>query len=86
MVQCLSIIFFSWISSIFVGFFKCSRFFCVTRYNLPSLENKFHISLNLFADDTGVIIQAEISKISVQCQNLVHSHMIKWFAAKLVLK
>ena len=27
MVQFLSIIFFSWISSIFVGFFKSSRFF-----------------------------------------------------------
>ena len=33
MVQYLSIIFFSWISSIFVGFFKSSRFFCVTLYN-----------------------------------------------------
>ena len=33
MVQFLSIIFFSWISSIFVGFFK-SSFFCVTLYLL----------------------------------------------------
>ena len=33
MVQFLSIIFFSWISSIFVGFFKSSRFFCVILYN-----------------------------------------------------
>ena len=32
MVQFLSINFFSWISSIFVGFFKSSRFFCVTLY------------------------------------------------------
>ena len=32
MVQFLSIIFFSWISSIFVGFFKSSRFFCVILY------------------------------------------------------
>jgi len=31
MVQFLSI-FLSWISSIFVGFFKSSRFFCVTLY------------------------------------------------------
>ena len=31
MVQFLSIIFFSWISSIFVGFFK-SSLFCVTLY------------------------------------------------------
>ena len=30
MVQFLSMIFFSWISSIFLGFFKSSRFFCVT--------------------------------------------------------
>ena len=30
MVQFLSIIFFSWSYSIFVGFFKSSRFFCVT--------------------------------------------------------
>ena len=30
MVQFLSINFFSWISSIFVGFFKSSFFFCVT--------------------------------------------------------
>ena len=34
MVQILSIIFFSWISSIFVEFFKSSRFFCVTLYLL----------------------------------------------------
>ena len=33
MVQFLSIIFFSWISSIFVGFFKISLF-CVTLYYL----------------------------------------------------
>ena len=33
MVQFLSINFFSWISSIFVGFFKSSHFFCVTLYN-----------------------------------------------------
>ena len=35
MVQFLSIIFFSWISSIFVGFFKSSRFFgspCIMEY------------------------------------------------------
>ena len=31
MVQFLSIIFFSWISSIFVGFFKSSRFFVSPR-------------------------------------------------------
>ena len=32
MVQFLSIFFFFWISSIFVGFFKSSRFLCVTLY------------------------------------------------------
>ena len=32
MVKFLSIIFFSWISSNFVGVFKSSRFFCVTLY------------------------------------------------------
>ena len=32
MVKFLSINFFSWISSIFVGFFKSSRFFGVTLY------------------------------------------------------
>ena len=32
MVQFLLINFFSWISSIFVGFFKSSRFFCVALY------------------------------------------------------
>ena len=36
MVQFLSINFFSWISSIFVGFFKSSRFFCVTLYMVYS--------------------------------------------------
>jgi len=41
MVQFLSINFFSWISSIFVGFFKNSRFFCVTLYIETDLsENK----------------------------------------------
>ena len=34
MVQFLSVNFFSWISSIFVGFFKSSHFFCVTLYNI----------------------------------------------------
>ena len=32
MVQFLSIKLFCWISSIFVGFFKSSRFFCVSLY------------------------------------------------------
>ena len=32
MVQFLSIIFFSWISSIFVGVFQKFPFFCVTLY------------------------------------------------------
>ena len=32
MVQFLSINFFSWISSNFVGVFKCSLFFCITLY------------------------------------------------------
>ena len=39
MVQFLSINFFSWISSIFVGFFKSSRFFCVTLYNTITQTN-----------------------------------------------
>ena len=39
MVQFLSIIFFSWISSIFVGFFKSSRFFCVILYYIISIEH-----------------------------------------------
>ena len=42
MVQFLSIIFFSWISSIFVGFFKSSRFFCVILYLLV-LGQKLHL-------------------------------------------
>ena len=36
MVQFLSIIFFSWISSIFVGVFKSSRFFVLLCTNLSS--------------------------------------------------
>ena len=54
MVQFLSIHFFSWISSIFVGFFKSSRFFCVILYNMKqisfsTLQNKaqYHNSLHL---------------------------------------
>ena len=38
MVQFLSINFFSWISSIFVGFFKSSRFFGVTLYKAAVLD------------------------------------------------
>ena len=41
MVQFLSIFFFSWISSIFVGFFKSSRFF-VSPYTSPLTIQKFH--------------------------------------------
>jgi len=37
MVQFLSINCFSWISSIFVAFFKSSRFFCIILYLLTSL-------------------------------------------------
>ena len=40
MVQFLSINFFSWISSIFVGFFKSSRFLCdPVCYENPHLAN-----------------------------------------------
>ena len=42
MVQFLSIIFFSWISSIFVGFFKSSRFFvspCTISDQTDSVDN-----------------------------------------------
>ena len=41
MVQFLSIHFFSWISSIFVGFFKISHFFCVTLYKVNCFAVKF---------------------------------------------
>ena len=37
MVQFLSIIFFSWISSIFVGFFKSSVFLCHSVYIVSNL-------------------------------------------------
>ena len=40
--------FFSWISSIFVGFFKCSRFFCVTLY-LPDSTARGHRLMGLNA-------------------------------------
>ena len=40
MVQFLSIIFFSWISSIFVGGFKRSRFFCVPLYYIKCNESR----------------------------------------------
>ena len=43
MIHFLSINFFSWISSIFVEFFKSSRFFCVTLY----LLHGWRIILNL---------------------------------------
>jgi len=44
MVKFLSIIFFSWISSIFGGFFKSSRFFCVTFYH----NSIYHKSVSLY--------------------------------------
>ena len=55
MVQFLSMIFFSWISSIFVGFFKSSRFFvsfCINKMLLgnhpfQSLDFKFSPALNV---------------------------------------
>ena len=49
MVQFLSIHFFSWISSIFVGFFKSSRFFCVTLY-----FRRFHHSCRRQCDVPGL--------------------------------
>ena len=45
MVQFLSINFFSWISSIFVGFFKSSRFFvslCICIHNTPLFTCNIH--------------------------------------------
>ena len=48
MVQFLSIIFFSWISSFFVGFFKISRFF-VTLYFFKNLVDR-HFTLLNYAD------------------------------------
>ena len=47
MVQFLSIIFFSWISSIFVGFFKSSRFFvspCISVKQITLLADFFLVS------------------------------------------
>ena len=55
MVQFLSIIFFSWISSIFVGFFKSPRFFCAILYmNLyPNLQthNKTEVQTHSYSSD-----------------------------------
>ena len=48
MVQFLSINFFSWISSIFVGFFKSSRFFvslCSLRYSANCI---FHLVVAVY--------------------------------------
>ena len=61
MVQFLSIHFFPWISSIFVGFFKSSRFLChsvllrlyVYIFALITLhENHFHLAPYYFASST----------------------------------
>ena len=51
MVQFLSIIFFSWISSIFVGFFKSSHFFvspCILRQQAHLLHILRHNAQSLF--------------------------------------
>ena len=51
MVQFLSIIFFSWISSIFVGFFKSSRFFvspCITRFRAIEIKIRMEDILMTF--------------------------------------
>ena len=53
MVQFLSINFFSWISSIFVGFFKSSRFFFVS---LCILTTKREVE-KLLLSFTGVLLQ-----------------------------
>ena len=48
MVQFLSIYFFSWISSIFVGFFKSSRFFvspCITQIDHNFVRNMPNINI-----------------------------------------
>ena len=39
MVQFLSINFFSWISSIFVGFFNSSRFLCHSVFEMPAVSS-----------------------------------------------
>ena len=62
MVQFLSINFFSWISSIFVGFFKSSRFFFVTLYiqrrNCKNVESVGKVStvLEILKLITGLIL------------------------------
>ena len=48
MVQFLSIIFFSWISSIFVGFFKSSRFLCHSVYKVVDITQVFIVQILVF--------------------------------------
>ena len=72
MVQFLSIIFFSWISSIFVGFFKSSRFLC---HSVPfiilyvSADRTFPTSYKL----SGPALQnaRRLSKL-LKCSFVVH--------------
>ena len=55
MVQFLSINFCCWISSIFVGFFKSSRFFCVSLCNLKTVTQvAFVIRIILLA--SGILV------------------------------
>ena len=56
MVQFLSVIFFSWISSIFVEVFKSSRFFCVILY-IPLYINrrKFIVIIKILCTKYAVI-------------------------------
>ena len=50
MVQFLSIISFSWISSIFVGFFKSSRFLCHPVYGVMNMVAYSLVLMSVFVD------------------------------------
>ena len=69
MVQFLSKNFFSWISSIFVGFFKSSRFFvssCTIQYIIPlsyTLNNKKYNNNNKL--DSAIFVEIIWNKIRV---------------------
>ena len=70
MFQFLSIIFFSWISSIFVGFFKSSRFFCVILYKRDRAWFDVHRSVhcNIFLQYNQH--DAPASQIIYSCRTL----------------
>ena len=85
MVQFLSINFFSWISSIFVGLFKSYRFFCVTPYLYKGADLHTWRLKNASVTQLNQALVQEFVQSGPSCKNLGQIYETRYCNGKLFL-